>query len=178
MAEFWGQGVVLRAVRLEDRPLVERWLADQDLRRYTGRRVSSGLGVNWTTAPHDSEFLILLREGRRPIGLCGLYGISSHEGIAEVGIFLGDKDTWGHGYGPEALRLLLDHAYGDLGLREVALCVHAANSRAIRAYEKVGFAVERRLTVGRWLFGHGVEVLVMTACAPAAGGVMAQGGSR
>jgi hypothetical protein len=84
-----------------------------------------------------------------------------------VGILLGEKDTWGHGYGPEALRLLLDHAYRDLGLTQISLCVHATNARAIRAYEKVGFTVERRLTVGRWLFGRGVEILVMTAVAPA-----------
>jgi len=173
MEELRGTRVVLRPIAPGDRPLLQRWLADRELRKYAGRRFAlrSGLGM----ARPDRQFLILRRADERPIGLCGLYGISPHEGTAEVGILLGEEDTWGQGYGPEALRLLLDHAYGALGLSQVCLCVHATNARAIRAYEKVGFAVERRLTVGRWLFGRGVEILVMTSTAPVSEGVAAKG---
>lgn len=172
MEEFHEAGVVLRAVRAEDRPLLRRWFADRDLRRYTDRGLPSALGMRWANAPHDAQFLILRQEDRRPIGVCGLFGISD-EGTAEVGILLGEKETWGQGYGPEALRLLLDYAYRDLGLRQISLCVHTTNARAIRAYEKVGFAAERRLTVGRWLFGRGVEIIVMTSFAPTFAGTEA-----
>lgn len=78
-----------------------------------------------------------------------------------MGIVLGERDAWGHGYGPEALGLLLKYAHEELGLTEVSLCVHAANARAVRAYTKVGFSVERRLVLGRWLLGRGQELLVM-----------------
>ncbi len=154
--------MVLRPVSAGDRPLLQRWLGDRELRKCTGRRLSILSGVRALPSPTDAQFLVLLREGERAIGLCGLFGISD-DGTAEVGIVLGERDTWGRGYGPEALRLLLDHAYGDLALSQVSLCVHAANTRAIRAYEKVGFVTEQRLTVGRWLLGRGVEVLIMTS---------------
>jgi RimJ/RimL family protein N-acetyltransferase len=173
-----GKRVVLRLVREGDLPLVRRWLADRELSKFTGRRLPYGLGPGWTADPHDAQFVILLREGGRPVGICGLYGISFRERTAEVGIVLGERDTWGQGYGPEALRLLLDHASRDLGLAQISLCVHATNGRAIRAYEKVGFTVERRLTVGRWLFGRGVDLLVMTAFAPASAGTLAKGERR
>lgn len=175
MEELRGTRAVLRTVRAGDRPLLRKWLGDPELRSLAGRRFPGSPGSGRTD---DAQFLILLRDGQRPIGLCGLYGISREEGTAEVGILLGERDTWGQGHGPEALRLLLDYAYNDLGLRQVALCVHATNARAIHAYAKVGFAVEQRLTVGRWLFGRGVEILVMTASAAAAAGVAAKGDGR
>jgi RimJ/RimL family protein N-acetyltransferase len=162
MEKLRGKRVVLRPVSAGDRPLLQRWLGDRELRKCTGRRLSILAGARASIPPRDAQFLILVRENEHPIGLCGLFGISDN-GTAEVGIVLGERDTWGRGYGPEALRLLLDHAYLDLGLAQVSLCVHTANTRAIRAYAKVGFVTEQRLTVGRWLFGRGVEVLIMTS---------------
>ena len=54
----------------------------------------------------------------------------------------------GAGYGAEATALMLDHAFGALGLHRVALAVFEFNERAIRAYQKVGFAIEGRLARG------------------------------
>jgi RimJ/RimL family protein N-acetyltransferase len=92
-------------------------------------------------------------------GLC-IGGISLHS-IAEadrrarlaVGIF--DRRFWSRGYGSEAIRLLLGHAFSTMGLHRVDLRVLAYNARAIRAYEKCGFireGVEREsaLVDGVW----------------------------
>lgn len=166
MEKLRGRRVVLRPVSMGDRPLLRQWIGNRELRKFFGRRFSILAGTQTVSSPRDPQFLILLREGNRAVGLCGLFGISSDDGTAEVGIVLGERDTWGQGYGPEALQLLVGHAYRDLGLSQVSLCVQTTNTRAIRAYEKVGFAVEQRLTLGRWLFGRGVEVLVMTLPAP------------
>ncbi len=160
MTELHGSRVVLRPLRAGDRPLLSRWLSDRELRRYVtrGRAFSP-------EAPDSEEFLILL--GSHPIGVCGLFAIEAKG--AEVGIVLGEKDAWGHGYGPEALGLLLRYAHEELGLTELSLYVHAANARAVRAYEKVGFSVERRLVLGRWLLGRGQALLVMRWRAPGEG---------
>lgn len=167
--------MVLRPFSPEDRPLLRRWLADRELRRLAGRRFGFfGLG----TDGRDIQFLIVLGQTGRPIGLCGLYGISVEKRTAEVGIVLGERDSRGQGYGPEALRLLLRFAQEELPLHQLCLCVHAANSRAIRAYEKVGFVVERRVAVGRWLLGRGVEILVMTCPVHAGVGVAPRGEHR
>lgn len=171
MAEMWGEGVGLRPLSAEDRPRLRRWLADRELRHLSGRSVSVRRPLAGEPGPPNAEFLIVLRDGGRPLGVCGLYGISFQERTADLGILLGEKDCWGRGYGPEALRLLLNYGHGELGLRRVSLCVHARNARAIRAYEKVGFVIERRLTVGRWLFGRRAEILIMAWRAPLAAAV-------
>jgi RimJ/RimL family protein N-acetyltransferase len=46
------------------------------------------------------------------------------------------------GYGTEAMKLLLDYGFGVYNLHRIELEVYSYNSRAIRAYEKLGFKQE------------------------------------
>ena len=59
-----------------------------------------------------------------------------------VGIFIGNKDCWSEGYGTEALRLMIRYGFDQLNLHKISLRVFCFNTRAIRAYEKVGFRRE------------------------------------
>ncbi|MFF8290520.1 GNAT family N-acetyltransferase [Streptomyces sp. NPDC016309] len=68
------------------------------------------------------------------------------------------------GLGTEAIRLLLAHGFGELGLNRISLGVFAFNPRAIRVYEKVGFVregVEREALRhrGRWVDSVWMSVL-------------------
>lgn len=48
-------------------------------------------------------------------------------------------DVHGRGLGPEAIRLLARHLFEDRGHHRIVIDPNAANERAIRAYETVGF---------------------------------------
>ena len=61
---------------------------------------------------------------------------------AFVGIFIGDRENWGKGYGTDAMTILLRYAFTELNLWRVSLGVFGYNPRAIRSYEKVGFQHE------------------------------------
>ena len=50
----------------------------------------------------------------------------------------------GRGYGTEAMTVVLDHAFAEIGLHRVGLDVFSFNPRALRSYEKAGFVVEGR----------------------------------
>jgi RimJ/RimL family protein N-acetyltransferase len=57
-------------------------------------------------------------------------------------ISLAGPAVFGQGYGTEATRLLLAHAFDAMELHRVELEVYPFNPRAIRVYEKVGFRRE------------------------------------
>lgn len=63
---------------------------------------------------------------------------------AFVGIFIGERENWGKGYGTDALNILLRYAFMELNLWRVSLGVFEYNPRAIRSYEKAGFQHEGR----------------------------------
>jgi RimJ/RimL family protein N-acetyltransferase len=84
------------------------------------------------------------RSTGRLIGTCAFSQLDGDNGSALYHITIGEKDAWGRGYGTEATRLMLDHAFGALGLHRIALFVFEFNERAIRAYQRCGFVVEGR----------------------------------
>ena len=69
--------------------------------------------------------------------------------------FIGPRGR-GRGIGTEATRLIVGHAFEQLGLHRVQLEVYGHNHRARRVYEKVGFVVEgvrreARVRDGEWV---------------------------
>jgi RimJ/RimL family protein N-acetyltransferase len=55
---------------------------------------------------------------------------------------IGEKDTWGKGYGFEASILILKYAFHELNLNRIFLTVREDNINAIKLYKKVGFKEE------------------------------------
>lgn len=70
-----------------------------------------------------------------------------------------DPDYRGKGYGPEAIGLLLDYAFDELGLHRVGLRVISYNAARIRAYEKVGSRLEGTIREAVWREGKRWDVL-------------------
>ena len=80
-------------------------------------------------------------------------------------ITIGEKDAWGHGYGTEATRLMLAHAFETLGLHRIALSVFEFNERAIRAYTTCGFVIEGRARESIWRDGRWWDEISMSVLA-------------
>jgi ribosomal-protein-alanine N-acetyltransferase len=83
---------------------------------------------------HDNRFL----------GNVSLHHVSQPDARARLAIGLFDPSKLGRGYGEEAIRLVLEHAFDVLGLHRVDLRVLEYNERAIRCYLKCGFVEEGR----------------------------------
>ncbi len=145
-----GERCYLSPIDPDDYARYTEWLNDLEvvsgLSLLTGH-VSAGAEREHLAklAASGHVYAIVDRETDRLLGNCGLHQVNSIDGTAVVGIFLGDKGTWGQGYGTEALRLLLDYGFNVLNLHSVMLEVYAYNTRAIACYRKVGFR-----EIGRW----------------------------
>ena len=100
------------------------------------------------------------------MGSCAFCQVDGENGSAMYHITIGEKDVWGRGYGTEATRLMLDHAFGTLGLHRIALTVFEFNERAIRAYRNCGFVVEGRARESIWRDGRWWDELAMSVLSP------------
>lgn len=169
-----GQRLYLRPVELDDVDRLAGWLNDPAVRRFLHRnaplnRVAEERFVrerlSGGDAGDDAVLVIALREDDRPIGTVGLHPDPETWRAAELGIAIGEAECWGRGFGPEAIRVLLDHAFGELGLNRVGLRVFASNERARAAYQKVGFVEEGVQRQGHFTGGRAVDVVWMAVLA-------------
>lgn len=79
----------------------------------------------------------------RPVGSVYFRDIDKESGTAEYGIFIGEDDAIGKGYGNETAVLALDYAGECMGLKEVILRAFKSNTAAIKSYEHAGFVFEK-----------------------------------
>ena len=96
------------------------------------------------------------------IGTCAFSQLDGDNGSALYHITIGEADAWGRGMGTEATQLMVDHAFGTLGLHRIALYVFEFNVRAIRAYQRCGFVVEGRSRESIWRDGRWWDEIAMS----------------
>lgn len=101
---------------------------------------------------HVVQFIICVEEEEaclREIGSVYLRDIDREKGEAEYGVFIGESDALGKGYGTQAAKRMLDYGFGKLGLKKIFLRLLEDNLRALKSYEKAGFQLmpNRRETV-------------------------------
>ena len=125
-------------------PYIE-WLRDPDIAALTrARRVPSAkeraeqLRV-LNSSSNDLVAGIEIKDTAKLIGTIGLRDINWRKGLAELAIFIGDKKEWNKGYGTEAMKLLINIGFKNLGLKRIRLRVNPSNVRARHVFEKVGF---------------------------------------
>ena len=156
--------VRLRPVKVSDLPLLVRWANDRDVRHWLHRseRPPSTLESERERLRDRTwaEWCIEAADGRA-IGLVRLRGIEDSQGCAELAIVIGEKGCWGRGYGTDAIRLVLRHAFGELGLRRVWLITDADNLRGQRCFQKCGFVPEALLRGHRLRYGQPLDMIAM-----------------
>lgn len=89
------------------------------------------------------QFIICLQDGRE-IGSVYFRDINRETGIAEYGIFIGEKDAIGCGYGTAAAKEALNYAFAKLHLRTIFLRFLSDNIGARKSYENAGFRMTDR----------------------------------
>jgi RimJ/RimL family protein N-acetyltransferase len=153
--QITGERVVLRDERRQsDQETWFRWLNLEEWQYYDEpdapfRPVSrETLEARWSrlesSAPSLPRSYIDTREGRF-IGWVNTYGFDPESRSLFIGICLPEEDTWGKGYGTEALRLWIDHLFRTMGLEEIKTATWTGNRRMMRCAEKCGFPEATRM---------------------------------
>lgn len=140
-----GRKIDLRKIKDEDTDLIVKWrnndrvynnfVFSQELtpemhREWLKEKVETGL---------VEQFIIIEKDSVKPVGSVYFRDIDRDKLEAEYGIFIGEDDAIGKGYGTEAAELALGYIFEDVQLKRVFLRVFEDNAAAIKSYKNVGF---------------------------------------
>jgi [ribosomal protein S5]-alanine N-acetyltransferase len=154
----------------EDIPTMTAWFQNLEYGAYLMGAVSRSMTLEAETkwfeenaTPSQSLvcFGILELEKQRLVGTCSLMDINPVNGIATLGIGIGETECLGKGYGTEAVKLLVEYGMFFLNLYNIKLEVFGYNPRAIRAYEKAGFSLVGRRRAAYVLGGERYDDVIM-----------------
>ena len=84
------------------------------------------------------------------IGTAQIRTLETHDRRATCAFGIFAPRAWDQGYGTEARRLALRHAFETLKLHRVYMRLLASHHRAVAYYEKCGFVCEGALIAGQW----------------------------
>jgi len=144
-----GELAVLREKRLSDAASDYRWRTDAELARFDAARPFAATFEDYLAlyrdelaypSPYRRSLAIEDADGRH-IGNAMYYNIDAVRREAEIGITIGERSYWNHGYGTDAVKALVRHILRSTHFRRVYLKTLDWNARAQRAFEKAGFAV-------------------------------------
>jgi [ribosomal protein S5]-alanine N-acetyltransferase len=154
----------------EDIPTMTAWFQNPEYSAYlmgaAARPLTLEAETKWfedNVTPSQSLvcFGIIELETNRLIGTCSLMDINPVNGLATLGIGIGEPECLGKGFGTEAVKLLVEYGMFFLNLHNIKLEVFGFNPRAIRAYEKAGFSLVGRRRAAYVLGGKRYDDIIM-----------------
>lgn len=133
--------IILRSIRLTDKPSFARWWRDDDLLALTSgdpNKISDTEVDRYFSAMLNAknDYHFIIECGGTTIGHISLN--QQRSDWYETQIVIGEKEYWDKGYGTIAITKLLEFAE-QKQINKIYLEVRPDNQRAIAAYKKCGF---------------------------------------
>ena len=76
------------------------------------------------------------------IGNIKLGFINKHHQKGQISLFIGEKNSWGKGYGKESIKAITQWGFKELHLERIEAGCYAGNTASLQAFLTVGFSVE------------------------------------
>lgn len=125
------------------------WLNDPEVNRFLESRFArhDADGVRAFVGEvlgSDANLFLGIRstELDRHVGNIKLGPIDRRHGLGEIGIMIGDRSAWGRGIATDAIAMITEIGFHELGLRKITAGCYRSNEGSRRAFERAGFAVE------------------------------------
>lgn len=143
-----GERVTLRPITEADTDLIVRWRNTPSvMRNFIFREpFTPEMHRNWLATKVATgrvvQYMIEVKATGRPVGSVYFRDIDPANHSAEYGIFIGEEDARGQGFGSETAQLFTRFGFDQLGLHRISLRLLAENLPARRSYEHAGFREE------------------------------------
>lgn len=161
--------VYLRPITRDDTERIVRWRNSERVRKnFIFQKPFTVQGhIEWMETKVASgevvQFILCETKGDRPVGSVYFRDIDPQNNRAEYGIFIGEEDAAGKGYGTLAAKGAVGYAGNTMRLHKLMLRVFADNTAAVRSYEKAGF-VKEALLKDEIKGEEGYRDLILMAC--------------
>lgn len=148
-----GRRILLREIREDDAELVFEYTRDPDVTRFLAFESPQSIEEAEVFIARAREYRIQDREyvfaiadlaTDRPLGITALRHIDPLMSTAQIGTWVA-RPYWRRGVNREAKTLLLDYAFGPLGLHRIEARILPENQRSCRAFENLGAVCEGTL---------------------------------
>lgn len=160
-------GIYLRLMTYEDTEDIVRWRNSDGVRKnfiYQGLFTKES-HENWIKTMVDTgkvvQMMICEKTTDRAVGSVYIRDIDTSHHKAEYGIFIGESEARGRGYGTAAAKLMIRYCFEECGLHRLFLRAYAENEQAIRSYEKAGFKKEAYLRDDVYVDGRYRDIVLM-----------------
>lgn len=166
-----GKKIRLRPLTKKDFSKTYKWHNDSELKNLTLSHpfpVTDVQEEDWydsilkDRSNRNVYFGIEDLSGNELVGVIFLSKINLIHSTCWLGVFIGEKNARGKGFGKEAVKLIVDYAFNNLNLRKVSLEVAETNESAISVYKKIGFDIEGRLKGQYFSYSKYVDVSIMS----------------
>ena len=160
-------GIYLRFMTYDDTDLIVNWRNTDDVRKnfiYQAlfTRESHENWIRTKVENGDVVQMIICETGSdRPVGSVYVRDVDRTHHKAEYGIFIGEADARGKGYGTAAAKLMIRYCFEEMNLHRLFLRVYAENQQAIKSYEKAGFEREALLRDDVCINGNYRDIVLM-----------------
>ena len=140
--------IYLRALELDDYKVSVLWRNDPEiLSMLCGQKyfVSEEAEKKWVLdASHDKNvrLAVCTKKDNIYIGNVYLTDINLVNRSAQSHVLIGNKDYWGGGYGRDAVMLLLDYAFNELGLHRIEASIIDSNIASLKMHQHCGYVIE------------------------------------
>ncbi|KAJ7583037.1 acyl-CoA N-acyltransferase [Mycena floridula] len=165
---FTTDRLILRAYRSEDEPKIHDLCNDME-----GQSTLTDQFI----VPRDQKYIdemlksksnnallftvIETKDSREFVGIASLnlpFGYKNRDTSFGISLSCGHRNK---GYGTEATKFIVDHAFGWLGMHRVTLHVFSGNQGAIKVYKKIGFIEEGRMRKANWTPNGWEDIVIM-----------------
>jgi len=147
------------------------WLNDYDIVKFTESRflehTASSVEQFILNVEADSSTVAwAIFVGSEHVGNIKLGPVNWHHSYADIGMIIGSKAHWGHGYATESIKLVASWAFSVLRLHKLTAGFHDGNLASVRAFEKAGFDIEARQSSHYYFEGEYIDRLIMANINP------------